>query len=144
MDALLHPLAAAKYVQLTTFRRDGTPVATPVWVAPAGDGSERLVVITVDRTGKTKRLGHTSRVELRACDMRGRVAEGAPTYRGEGVVVRDAAGVAAVRAAMVAKYGLPARFSDLVDAVTSRVGIRRAARAGIVLTVAPEPEPAGA
>src|SRR6476469_7296292 len=142
MDPSRHPLATAKYVQLTTFRRNGTPVATPVWVAPAADGSEHLVVITVDDTGKTKRLGHTSRVELRPCDMRGRVADGAPTYRGEGAVVRDAAAVAAVRAGVVAKYGLPAHFSDLVDVVTSRVGIRRAARAGIVLTV--EPTPIGA
>ncbi|MGG5259874.1 PPOX class F420-dependent oxidoreductase [Phycicoccus avicenniae] len=134
-----HPLATAKYASLTTFRRNGTAVATPVWVAAAVDGSDHLVVITVDETGKTKRLGHTRRVELRPCDMRGRVADDAPTYRGEGVVVRAPEEVAAVRAAVVAKYGLPARFSDLVDAVTSRVGIRRNARAGIVLTVEPEP-----
>lgn len=134
-----HPLATAKYASLTTFRRNGAAVATPVWVAAAVDGSDHLVVITVDETGKTKRLGHTRRVELRPCDMRGRVAEDAPTYRGEGVVVRAPEDVAAVRAAVVAKYGLPARFSDLVDAVTSRIGIRRAARAGIVLTLEPEP-----
>lgn len=141
MQQIPHPLAAAKYVSLTTFRRTGEAVATPVWIAPAADGSDRLVVITVDDTGKVKRLAHTRTVELRPCDMRGRVAADAPTYRGEGVVVRDAAEVAAVRAAVVAKYGLPARFSDLVDAVTSKVGIRRRPRAGIVLTVDPAPVP---
>ena len=139
MQPTAHPLADATYVSLTTFRRSGAPVSTAVWIAPAVDGSEHLVVITVDDTGKVKRLRHTPRVELRPCDVRGRVADGAPTYRGEGVVVRDAAGVAAVRAAVVAKYWVRARLSDLVDGVTSRIGIRRRPRAGIVLTVDPEP-----
>ncbi|MBM6399235.1 PPOX class F420-dependent oxidoreductase [Phycicoccus sonneratiae] len=139
MSATEHPLATAKYASLTTFRRTGVPVSSPVWVAPAVDGSDHLVVITVDATGKVKRLNHTRRVELRPCDMRGRVADDAPTYRGEGVVVRSPAEVAGVRAAVVAKYGLPARLSDLVDKVTSTVGIRRQPRAGIVLTVDREP-----
>ena len=32
-----HPLADAKYVSLTTFRRTGVPVTTPVWLAPSLD-----------------------------------------------------------------------------------------------------------
>lgn len=142
-----HPLATAKYASLTTFRRTGVAVSTPVWIAPAVDRSGRLAVITVDDTGKTKRLAHTERVELRACDMRGRVSEDAPTYAGTAHVVRDADGIAAVRAAVVAKYGIPARFSDLVEKVTSMVGFRRNPRAGIVidaepeLSTAAEPEP---
>ncbi|MBD3781714.1 MAG: PPOX class F420-dependent oxidoreductase [Micrococcales bacterium] len=139
MSAADHPLATAKYASLTTFRRNGTPVATPVWVAPALDGSDRLVVITVDATGKTKRLGHTSRVEARPCDLRGRVDDGAPTYRGDAVVVRSPEEVARVRSAVVAKYGLPARFSDLVEKVTGLVGLRRAPRAGILLDLGRDP-----
>lgn len=136
-----HPLTAAKYAELTTFRRTGARVSTPVWVAAAEVGPDRLVVITVDGTGKTKRLAHTSRVELRPCTFRGRVEDGAPAYRGVAHVVRDGAGVAAVRRAVVAKYGLPARFSNIADAVTSRLGIRQAARAGIVIEVEREPVP---
>jgi uncharacterized protein len=134
-----HPLAAAQYVQLTTFRRSGAAVPTPVWFAPSVDDPALFAAITVDDTGKTKRLAHTSRVELRACDVRGRVKPGTPTYRGTARLVRDAAGVALARRAVVAKYGLPARFSDLVDKVGSRVGLRRAARAGILVVVEPEP-----
>lgn len=130
-----HPVADAKYVSLTTFRRSGEGVATPVWVAPLRDGSARLAVITVDETGKTKRLAHTERVEVRPCDMRGRVADGAPTYRGTGVVVRDPSAVTQVRSAVVAKYGLPARFSDLVEHVTTFFGVHRKPRAGILLVL---------
>ena len=46
-------------------------------------GEAVTATFSVDDTGKTKRLAHTSRVELRACDVRGRVRDGAPTYRGE-------------------------------------------------------------
>ncbi len=134
-----HPLAAATYVQLTTFRRTGEGVPTPVWFAPSVDDASLFAAITVDATGKTKRLAHTQRVELRACDVRGRVDAGAPTFVGTARVVRDAEGVASVRRAVVAKYGLPARFSDLADKVGSRVGVRRAPRAGILVEVEPRP-----
>ena len=134
-----HPLASAQYVELTTFRRTGVAVPTPVWFAPTGAGPSSFAVITVDDTGKTKRLAHTTRVELRACDFRGRVKEGTPIYRGVARVDRDADGVAAARRAVVAKYGLPARVSDLVDKLGSKIGLRRAARAGIFVEVEPEP-----
>ena len=139
-----HPLAEAAYVQLTTFRRTGVPVHSPVWVAPATDGSGRLAVITLDDTGKTKRLAHTPRVELRRCDVRGRVDADAPTYRGEGVVVRGEDEVGRVRAAIVAKYGWPARVSLIVDPLAKALHIRRAPRAGIWLTVDPRPQSATA
>jgi PPOX class probable F420-dependent enzyme len=138
-----HPLAEAAYARLTTFRRSGEPVSTPVWLAPAVDGSDRLVVITVDGTGKTKRLAHTSRVELCRCDVRGRVEPGTPTYAAAGVLVRGEEEVRAVRRAVVAKYGWPARVSDLAEPVARLLHLRRQARAGIVLTVDPEPLPAG-
>ena len=136
-----HPLAAAKYVLLTTFRRTGAPVATPVWLAPSLDDPELFTVITVDETGKTKRLAHTDTVEVRRCDIRGRVPEGAPVFRGTARVVRDEAGVAAVRRAVVGKYGFPARFSDLTDKVGAKVGLKRAPRAGILVALNPQPLP---
>jgi hypothetical protein len=75
---LLH-LAGEQYVRLTTFRRDGTPVGTPVWLV-GGDGE--LLVITGSTTGKVKRLRHTPRVLLAACDARGRVKPGAAEHEG--------------------------------------------------------------
>jgi PPOX class probable F420-dependent enzyme len=134
-----HPLASAKYVALTTFRRTGVPVTTPVWFAPSLDEPRLFVVISLDDAGKVKRLAHTPRVELQACDMRGRVAPGSPTWAGSATVVRDAEGIASVRRGVVAKYGFPARFSDLADSIGSKVGLRRAPRAGILVSVDPGP-----
>jgi uncharacterized protein len=64
------PLPSTTYVSLTTFRRTGVPVSTPVWAAPVGD---TLVVWTRTDSGKVKRLQHTSRVTVAPCDFRGRV-----------------------------------------------------------------------
>ena len=122
----LDAVAAHRYVSLTTFRRTGEPVSTPVWVARDGD---ELVVITVDGVGKTKRLAHTSRVELRSCDVRGTVPDGAPTHPGTARVVRSAEEVAAVKRAIGLKYRL-ARLGDAAAAFVSIV-VKRKPRAGI-------------
>ena len=113
----LETVAAHRFVSLTTFRRSGVAVSSPVWVAR--DGAE-LVVVTVDGTGKTKRLAHTARVELRPCDMRGAVPEGAPVSHGTARVVRSADEVAAVKTAIRRTY-LLARLGDLITGVTSRL-----------------------
>ena len=51
--------------------------------------------------------------------------------------MRDAEGIASVRRAVVAKYGLPARFSDLTDSLGSKVGLKRKPRAGFPVAVEP-------
>lgn len=61
-------LAQGKYLSLTTFRGDGTPVATPVWLVRDGDA---LRVITQADSGKAKRLRKDSRVLVAPCDARG-------------------------------------------------------------------------
>lgn len=71
-------LAAGKYVLVTTFKRDGTPVPTPVWVARDG---EELIVWTARKTGKVKRIRNNGGVEVAACDFRGRPS--GPSVKGE-------------------------------------------------------------
>jgi PPOX class probable F420-dependent enzyme len=62
-------LQGERYIQLTTFRKDGRAVATPVWFVDFGG---RLVVYTVATSGKVRRIRHTPRVEVAASDRRGR------------------------------------------------------------------------
>jgi PPOX class probable F420-dependent enzyme len=61
-----------KDVLLTTFRRDGRAVSTPVWLVPMSDGE--FGFSTGGNSGKAKRLRHTPRVTLQGCDRRGRAA----------------------------------------------------------------------
>ena len=44
--ATLEQLGSEKYVLLTTFRKDGRAVATPVWVVRAGDQVTRVGEVT--------------------------------------------------------------------------------------------------
>jgi PPOX class probable F420-dependent enzyme len=66
----LEQLGSEKYGSLTTFRKDGRGVATPVWVLPAGTG---LAVWTVTDSWKVKRVRNNPRVTVAACDVRGNV-----------------------------------------------------------------------
>ena len=65
-------LADERFVSLTTFRRTGEPVSTPVWIARSGDG---LVVLTPSGSGKVKRLRNDPRVVLRPCGRFGTVGD---------------------------------------------------------------------
>ena len=103
MDA--ETLAKSQYLSLTTFRRNGTPVATPVWLARQRSD---LVVVTVRSSGKAKRLRNDSRVLLAPCDMRGRV--GGDFVEGTARLQDDAE--TAVSIDLVRRrYGLLARLS---------------------------------
>ena len=71
-------LAGQKYLNLETFKKNGTGVKTPVWFAaePGDDlssASARLYVYTIENTGKVKRLRNNGKVRLAPCDARGKV-----------------------------------------------------------------------
>lgn len=68
-DERLAALAGEKYINLTTFRRDGTAVPTPVWFALDG---ERILVWTIPTSGKAKRIRNNPRVTVAPCTARGK------------------------------------------------------------------------
>ncbi|WP_405900757.1 PPOX class F420-dependent oxidoreductase [Streptomyces sp. NBC_00727] len=96
----LQDFARSEYVSLTTYRKDGTPVATPVWAAVDGD---ELLVWTKTDSWKVKRLRNDSRVRVTVCDVRGRTEEGAASAEGTGRLL-DGRETAAVRRAIGRKY----------------------------------------
>jgi PPOX class probable F420-dependent enzyme len=62
------PYVRQKTVLLTTYRRDGTSVGTPVNIAVDGD---RAFFRTYASAGKSKRLRHQPEVELAPSTVRG-------------------------------------------------------------------------
>jgi uncharacterized protein len=68
MGTALEPLEQTKTILLTTFKRDGTPVATPVSIAFDGD---RAFFRTWHDAGKEKRLRRDTRVEVAPATLRG-------------------------------------------------------------------------
>ena len=63
-------LGRERYLSITTFRRDESPVATPVWVVA---DSGRLYVWTGAQTGKAKRIRRNPAVLIAPCTARGTV-----------------------------------------------------------------------
>ena len=70
-------LGDEKYIALTTFKRDGTPIRTAVWAAPMDDG--KIGFWTSSASGKAKRIAHTSKVTIQPCDSPGRLYARAET-----------------------------------------------------------------
>ena len=66
--AALAPFVRQKTALLTTYRRDGTPVGTPVHIAVDGP---RAFFRTWDRTWKLKRLRYNQHVEIAPSTTRG-------------------------------------------------------------------------
>lgn len=65
---LLAPLARQQTILLTTHRRNGAPVGTPVHIAVAGD---HAFIRTYDKAGKHKRLRRNPRVAIAPSTIRG-------------------------------------------------------------------------
>jgi len=63
-------LRSQKYISLTTFRKTGAGVATPVWF---GEDDGKLYVMTMSDAGKTKRIRNNPQVRVAPCTVRGKI-----------------------------------------------------------------------
>ena len=117
MTALL-ALADRRFVSLTTFRRSGAPVSTPVWVGRHGEG---LVVLTPAGSGKVTRLRHDPRVELRPCGRFGAVEDGVEPVPGAAEVRADHADVVQARAAIRRAYPVESRIVLGIERLIERL-----------------------
>ena len=77
-----HALLRSKNVLLTTYRRDGRPVATPVSIAFDGP---RAFFRTWNTAGKAKRLRSNPNVEVAPCTFRGAV--NGPTFAAQAALL---------------------------------------------------------
>jgi hypothetical protein len=134
VTASLVTLGDERFVSLTTFRRTGEPVATPVWVVRDGAA---LVVYTVAESGKVGRIRSDAHVELRACDRRGRVAEGTPVVPATAVVDESAEGVGLTERLLRTKYGWEFGGIRLLQQAERFVGRSSTPRTRVVLRVTP-------
>jgi PPOX class probable F420-dependent enzyme len=108
-------LGDEKYLALTTFKRDGTPVTTAVWAAPIGDNT--IGFWTSSGSGKAKRLAHTSKVIVQPSDSRGRVKAGTTPVEATAELVTGPQ-LEGIRTKIVAKYG----FMTKVTKVLAKIG----------------------
>ena len=63
-------ISGQKYISLTTFRKSGVPVRTPLWFAEA---EGKLYFMTRNDSWKYKRIRNNPAVAVAPCTMRGKV-----------------------------------------------------------------------
>jgi PPOX class probable F420-dependent enzyme len=107
-------LADERYMLLTTFRRDGTSVATPVWVTRYDNQS--VAFWTSSGSGKAKRLAHTQRVTVQPSDARGRVKPGTEPVEATARVVSGEE-LEEIRKRVIAKYGFQTKLTKALGTI---------------------------
>jgi len=98
-------LLKANYVSLTTFRKNGAAVATPVWFV---ERKGTMYIGTSAAAGKVKRIRNSGRVTLAPCTARGKVV--GPPVEGKASILSDQEEIARAQAALASKYGMQFRL----------------------------------
>ena len=92
------PVLSGRYLSITSYRRDGRGVATPVWFVQR-DG--RLLVQTDAASGKVKRIRRNPQVRVAVCTASGRLhGEQVPAV----AEILPASEIAAVERLIARKY----------------------------------------
>ena len=130
-------LSDEKHLRFTTFRRDGTPVSTPVWVVDLGDG--QLGFWTSSGSGKAKRLAHTARVTVQPSDARGRPKPGTSPIEATARLV-EGSDYEAIRKRVVAKYGFLTKITKVAAKVSWTLQGKRIPYGdrGVVISIPPQ------
>lgn len=115
-------MGEAQYALVTTYRKDGRSVPTPVWVVRDGAA---LAIWTVSDSGKVKRIRRNSSVLVGPCDIRGRsTGDQVPAE----AVILDPEGTERVRKLLAKKYGILGRITLLGSRIrrgaNGTIGIR--------------------
>ena len=124
------PIATARTILLTTYRRDGTPVGTPVSIAVDGD---RAFVRSFEKAWKTRRIAGNPVVAIAPSTAKGRATGPAVQAR-----ARRLDGAEAQRAARLLARKHPLLHGVLVP-LAHRLGRSRSGRTvHFELTPAPQ------
>jgi len=68
MNSKLEQFTDQKYLNLETYKKDQTPVQTPVWFVIEND---QIYITTKETTGKVKRLRNNQNARIAICSMKG-------------------------------------------------------------------------
>lgn len=103
MSDALSALGAEKFVSLTTFKKDGSAVATPMWIGRDGD---HLFFWTPADSWKVKRAKRNPAVSMVPSSRRGKTVDGAEPVRGTAEVIDDPSAVQRAAGLIRRKYGV--------------------------------------
>ena len=110
------PFDKTPYISLRSFKRDGSPVDTPVWSAPLDD---TLVLFTLRESFKVKRVARNPRVQVAACTVNGTLL--GPWHDGTCRTLQDPEHEARAYQALTRKYGMMMRIGNVFSALSGRI-----------------------
>ena len=114
MDSKLDQFIDQKYINLETYRKDQTPVKTPVWFVIDND---QLYITTKETTGKVKRLRNNQNARIAVCSMKGDIKSSWIDVGLENIT--EESDVEKIVKLRKKKYGFSAR---LISIITSQKG----------------------
>jgi PPOX class probable F420-dependent enzyme len=123
-----------KYLSFTTFKKDGTPKPTAIWIADLGDGT--MGFTTPEESWKVKRLKNNPNVVLQPCNMRGEIKEGTKSVEATAVAIAGGPELARVRLAIDSKYGLATTVIKAFNKLLTLIGKGATSDTAIIITVA--------
>jgi len=107
-----------QYMSLTTFRKTGEAVVTPVWFINEGG---KLYMLTLNDAGKLKRIRNNGAVTVAPCTVRGDLLGGAADGTARVISGDDAKHANKL---LSGKYGLFKRGFDLMQRLTGKFNNR--------------------
>lgn len=117
LHARFAPQRHHRYMNLTSFRKDGRAVRTPVWFAEDGEG--RLYVYTLWDSGKARRIRRDGDVLVGLSDARGRPLGPEAPGTARPLPPAESAPAAAL---LRRKYGLQKRAFELLHKARGKTG----------------------
>jgi len=109
MRDLLEQFSEQKYINLETYKRDNTPIKTPVWFVIDND---LIYIITRESTGKVKRLKNNQNVRVVPCSFKGEIKNEWVNGKAQKIMGSEADKVIELRKK---KYGFAVRLSGLFN-----------------------------
>jgi PPOX class probable F420-dependent enzyme len=134
LPADLDALFPGRYLSVTSFKRDGTGVATPLWFVSDG---ERLFALTDLHSAKVARIRHDPRVLVAPCRASGKL-RGEP-LRARAEVLTDSADLERVQTLLIGRYKISYRLMMLVYRLGRRLHGRSSVADGAAVAITLEP-----
>ena len=132
-DTDLGALFPGRYLSITSFKRDGTGVATPVWF---GSDGTRLFAFTDLHSAKIRRIRHNPRVQVASCWVNGRLRREPVAAHAE--VLTDVSDLERIQKLLLERYKISYRVVMLFYRVGRRLRGKASVADGAALAITVE------
>lgn len=129
----LKALFPGRYLSVTSFKRDGIGVATPVWFVSDGD---RLFALTDLHSAKVRRVRRNPHVMVASCRVRGKLRTEPVPARAE--VLTATAELERVQKLLIERYKISYRLVMLIYRLGRRLRGLRSVADGAALAITVE------